>query len=78
MKKFLLSIFCLFCVMSYAVADEAKFDFTTPSGLTPSITDDMFSDAGSGAFAFGTTGTTFTNNGVKLNITYLEGSQRHL
>ena len=69
MKKFLLSIFCLFCVMSYAVADEAKFDFTTPSGLTPSITDDMFSDAGSGAFAFGTTGTTFTNNGVKLNTT---------
>ena len=69
MKKFLLSIFYLFCVMSYAVADEVKFDFTKPSGLTPSITDDMFSDAGSGAFAFGTTGTTFTNNGVKLNTT---------
>ena len=69
MKKFLLSIFCMLGIMSYAFADEAKFDFTAPSGLTPSITDDMFSDAGSGAFAFGTTGTTFTNNGVTLNTT---------
>ena len=69
MKKFLLSIFCMLGIMSYAFADEAKFDFTAPSGLTPSITDDKFSDAGSGAFAFGTTGTTFTNNGVTLNTT---------
>ena len=69
MKKFLLSIFCLFGILSYAAADEAKFDFTNPSALTPSITDDMFSDAGNGALAFGTTGTTFTNNGVKLNTT---------
>ena len=69
MKKFLLSIFCLFCVMNYAAADEAKFDFTNPSGLTPSITDDMFSDAGNGAFAFGTTGTIFTSNSVILSTT---------
>ncbi len=69
MKKFLLSIFCLFSLVGFATAEEVKFDFTKPSGLTPSITDNMFSDAGSGAFAFGTTGTTFTNNGVTLNTT---------
>ena len=69
MKKFLLSIFCLFSIISYATADEAKFDFTQPSGLTPSITDDMFSDAGGGAFAFGTTGTLFTSNSVTLSTT---------
>ncbi len=69
MKKFLLSIFCLFCIMSYATADEAKFDFTNPSGLTPSITDDMFTDAGSGAFECAVSETTFTNNGVTLNTT---------
>ena len=69
MKKFLLSILCLFCIIGYATADEAKFDFTAPSGLTPSITDDLFSDGGSGALAFGTSGTTFTNNGVTLNTT---------
>ena len=28
MKKFLLSIFCLFCVMSYAVADEVTVTFS--------------------------------------------------
>ena len=69
MKKFLLSIFCLFGILSYAAADEAKFDFTNPSALTPSITDDMFSDAGSGAFAFATSETTFTCNGVTVNTT---------
>ena len=69
MKKFLLSILCLFCIIGYATADEAKFDFTAPSGLTPSITDDLFSDGGNGALAFGTSGTTFTNNGVTLNTT---------
>lgn len=69
MKKFLLSIFCLFGILSYAAADEAKFDFTKPSELTPSITDDMFSDAGSGAFAFATSETTFTCNGVTVNTT---------
>ena len=55
--------------MSYAVADEAKFNFTTPTGLTPSITDNMFSDAGSGAFEYAVSGSTFTNNGVTLNTT---------
>ena len=55
--------------MSYAYAEEAKFDFTAPSGLTPSITDDMYSDGGNGALAFGVSGTTFTNNGVTLNTT---------
>ena len=69
MKKFLLSFFCMLGIMSYAYADEAKFDFTTPSGLTPSITDDKFSDAGNGAFAFNTAETTFTSNGVTLNTT---------
>ncbi len=69
MKKFLLSILCLFCIIGYATADEAKFDFTAPSGLTPSITDDLFSDGGNGALAFGISGTTFTNNGVTLNTT---------
>lgn len=69
MKRLLLSIFCILSIMSYAVADEAKFDFTAPSGLTPSITDDMLSDAGGGAFAFNTAETTFTSNGVTLNTT---------
>ena len=69
MKKFLLSIFCLFGVLNYAAADEVVFDFTAPAGLTPSITDDMFSDAGSGAFAFATSSTTFTKDGVTLNTT---------
>ena len=69
MKKFLLSIFCMLSIMNYAYADEAKFDFTAPSGLTPSITDDMLSDAGNGAYAFNTDETTFTNNGVTLNTT---------
>lgn len=69
MKKFLLSFFCMLGIMSYAYAEEAKFDFTAPSGLTPSITDDMYSDGGNGALAFGVSGTTFTNNGVTLNTT---------
>ncbi len=69
MKKFLLSFFCMLGIMSYAYADEAKFDFTAPSGLTPSITDDKFSDAGNDAFAFNTAETTFTSNGVTLNTT---------
>ena len=69
MKKFLLSIFCLFGVLNYAAADEVVFDFTAPAGLTPSITDDMFSDAGSGAFSFSTSETTFTKDGVTLNTT---------
>ena len=69
MKKFLLSIFCMLSIIGYAYADEAKFDFTAPSGLTPSITDDMYSDGGNGALAFNTDETTFTNNGVTLNTT---------
>ena len=69
MKRFLLSILCILSILGYAKADEAKFDFTAPSGLTPSITDDMFSDAGSGAFAFATSSTTFTKDGVTLNTT---------
>lgn len=70
MKKLLLTVFCLFSIMSFAVADEAKFDFTNPSGLTPSITDDMFSGTTTeGAYEFGTSGTTFTNNGVTINTT---------
>lgn len=69
MKKFLLSFFCMLGIMSYAYAEEAKFDFTAPSGLTPSITDEMYSDGGNGALAFGVSGTTFTNNGVTLNTT---------
>lgn len=55
--------------MSYAFADEAKFDFTAPTGLTPSITDEMFTAEKDGAFSFGTSGTTFTANGVTLNTT---------
>ena len=69
MKKFLLSILCMLSILGYAKADEAKFDFTAPSGLTPSITDDMFSDGGNGALAFETVETTFTSNGVTLNTT---------
>ena len=69
MKKFLLSIFCMLSIMNYAYADEVKFDFTAPSGLTPSITDDMYSDGGNGALAFNTDETTFTANGVTLNTT---------
>ena len=69
MKRFLLSIFCMLSIIGYAYADEAKFDFTAPSGLTPSITDDMYSDGGNGALAFNTDETTFTANGVTLNTT---------
>ena len=70
MKRFLLSVFCILSIMSYAVADEAKFDFTAPSGLTPSITDELFTATTTeGAYEFGTSATTFTNNGVSLNTT---------
>lgn len=69
MKKLLLSIFCLFGIMGYAVAEEVKFDFTAPSKLTPSIADAQFSDAGSGAYAFETSGTTFNINGITINTT---------
>ena len=70
MKRFLLSVFCILSIMSYAVADEAKFDFTAPSGLTPSITDELFTTTTTeGAYEFGTSATTFTNNGVSLNTT---------
>ena len=69
MKRFLLSILCILSILSYAKADEAKFDFTAPSGLTPSITDDMFTDGGSGALQYETSVTTFTSNGVTLNTT---------
>mgnify|MGYP003299989450 CR=1 FL=1 len=69
MKKFLLSILCMLGIMSYAFADEAKFDFTAPTGLTPSIADEMFTAEKDGAFSFGTSGTTFTANGVTLNTT---------
>ena len=56
--------------MSYATADEAKFDFTNPSGLTPSITDDMFNTTDTeGAYDFAILETTFTSNGVTLNTT---------
>ncbi len=70
MKKFLLSIFCLFGIMNYAVADEAVFNFTAPAGLTPSITDEMFSETDTeGAYEFAISETTFTANGVSLNTT---------
>ena len=70
MKRFLLSVFCILSIMGYAVADEAKFDFTAPSGLTPSITDELFTTTTTeGAYEFGTSATTFTNNGVSLNTT---------
>ena len=69
MKRFLLSILCILSILGYAKADEAKFDFTAPSGLTPSITDDMFTDGGSGALQYETSVTTFTSNGVTLNTT---------
>lgn len=69
MKKLLLSIFCLFGIMGYAAAEEIKFDFTAPSKLTPSIADAQFSDAGSGAYAFATSETTFNINGITINTT---------
>ena len=69
MKKFLLSIFCLFSLVGFATAEEVKFDFTQPSGLTPSITDDMYTDGGSGALQFETSATTFTSNGITFNTT---------
>ena len=68
MKKFLLSILCLFSIVA-AQADEVTFDFTSPAGLTPAIGDEMFEDAGSGAFAFNISGTTFTANGITISTT---------
>lgn len=68
MKKILLSILCLFSIVAVH-ADEVTFDFTNPAGLTPAISDEMFEDAGSGAFAFNITGTTFTANGITINTT---------
>ena len=58
MKKFLLSILCLFSIVAVQ-ADEVTFDFTNPAGLTPAIGDEMFEDAGNDAFAFNISGTTF-------------------
>ena len=70
MKKFLLSIFCLFSLVSFATAEEAVFNFTAPVGLTPSITDDMFNTTDTeGAYDFAISETTFTSNGVTLNTT---------
>ena len=69
MKKFLLSILCLFSLVGFATAEEVKFDFTKPSGLTPSITDNMYTDGGSGALQFETSATTFTSNGITINTT---------
>lgn len=68
MKKFLLSILCLFSIVA-AQADEVTFDFTNPAGLTPAIGDEMFEDAGNGAFAFNISGTTFTANGISISTT---------
>ena len=70
MKKFLLSIFCLFSLVGFATAEEAVFNFTAPVGLTPSITDDMFNTTDTeGAYDFAISETTFTSNGVTLNTT---------
>ena len=68
MKKILLSILCLFSIIAVR-ADEVTFDFTNPAGLTPAIGDEMFEDAGSGAFAFNISGTTFTANGITISTT---------
>ncbi|MBQ8542073.1 MAG: chitobiase/beta-hexosaminidase C-terminal domain-containing protein [Bacteroidaceae bacterium] len=68
MKKFLLSILCLFSIVA-AQADEVTFDFTNPAGLTPAIGDEMFEDAGNGAFAFNISGTTFSANGITISTT---------
>ena len=68
MKKFLLSILCLFSIVAVQ-ADEVTFDFTNPAGLTPAIGDEMFEDAGNDAFAFNISGTTFTANGITINTT---------
>ena len=70
MKKFLLSIFCLFGLIGIATAEEAVFNFTAPTTLTPSITDDLFKTTTTeGAYEFATSETTFTQNGVELNTT---------
>ena len=70
MKKFLLSIFCLFSLVGFVTAEEAVFNFTAPVGLTPSITDDMFNTTDTeGAYDFAISETTFTSNGVTLNTT---------
>lgn len=68
MKKFLLSILCLFSIVA-AQADEVTFDFTNPAGLTPAIGDEMFEDAGNDAFAFNISGTTFSANGITISTT---------
>ena len=70
MKKFLLSILCLFSLVGFATAEEAVFNFTAPVELTPSITDDMFNTTDTeGAYDFAISETTFTSNGVTLNTT---------
>ncbi|MBQ8270499.1 MAG: chitobiase/beta-hexosaminidase C-terminal domain-containing protein, partial [Bacteroidaceae bacterium] len=68
MKKILLSVLCLFSIIAVH-ADEVTFDFTNPTGLTPSISDALFEDAGNGALAFATSETTFTQSGITLNTT---------
>lgn len=68
MKKFLLSILCLFSIVA-AQADEVTFDFTNPAGLTPAIGDEMFEDGGSGAYKFNISSTTFTADGITINTT---------
>ena len=69
MKKTLLFIFMLVVSLTTAFADEAIFDFTQPTALTPSVT-----PAANKSEGVEVQDMTFTNGGVSLSFNLLEGN----
>lgn len=63
MKKLLLLSFMVMAFVTSSFADEATFDFTNPTGLTPAVT--PAETAGQGVEAGSTT---FTNSGVSISF----------
>ena len=52
-----------------AVNVNTTYDFTNPSGLTPSLTDDMFSDGGDGALLYNLGETALVQDGITITTT---------
>ncbi len=63
MKKLLLLSFMVMAFVTSSFADEATFDFTNPTGLTPAVTPAETSGHGVEAGS-----TTFTNSGVSISF----------
>ena len=69
MRKTLLFIFMFVASLATAFADEALFDFTQPTALTPSVTPAPEKSKGVEVQDM-----TFTNGGVSLSFNLLEGN----